>query len=395
MMKLFFVTTLLALMVTFTYAQESIFDTTEIVSPEIHEDGSVTFRLYAPEANTVQVSGDFLASQDGRPMATMQKDDKGLWSYTTDALSPELYSYNLMVDGVKTIDPSHAHTIRDVANVFNYFIIGGDDYTELYKVQQVPHGAVSYVWYTSPVVEKDRRMAVYTPPGYNNDDKDYPVFYLLHGMGGDEEAWLGLGRTAQIMDNLIAQGKAEPMIVVMTNGNVAQEAAAGMGSEGMVQPTFEHPNTMDGLFEESFADVMTYVESHYRVKDEKSNHAIAGLSMGGFHAANISRHYADRFDYIGLFSPALHIDLSGFPEAVAYQDADAKLRQQMQDGYELYWIAIGEKDFDVLLQGVDDYTAKMDGMGMGRSYESKKTEGGHTWVNWRRYLVDFTQRLFR
>lgn len=161
-------------------------------------------------------------------------------------------------------DPSNVYQIRDVATVTSIFIVGGGQ-ADLYKVNDVPHGTVSKVWYDSPSLGMRRRMTVYTPAGYENNGKArYPVLYLLHGMGGDEQAWMELGRASQILDNLIAQGKAKPMIVVMPNGNASQEAAPGETSNGLVQPQFNLPKTMDGTYETSFPEIIEYVDSHYR-----------------------------------------------------------------------------------------------------------------------------------
>jgi len=365
----------------------------QIISPEIHPDNTVTFRLNAPNATTVTLSGDWMTSEGFRRVTKeMVKGPDGIWNYTTEALSPELYTYSYNVDGISMKDPSYAHTIRDVANVMNYFIIGGGDYSDLYKVNKVKHGTVSYPWYDSPTSGKVRRIAVYTPAGYENSRENYPVLYLMHGIGGDEEAWLGLGRTAQIMDNLIAQGKAKPMIVVMPNGNISQEAAPGEGSEGFVTPSFMLPNTMDGKFEESFKDIIQFVESSYRVKTAKEYRAIAGLSMGGYHTCYVSQNYPGTFDYMGLFSPALNNKPEDHPESPAYQDLDRKLMEQKNNGYKLYWIAVGKNDVGILVQGIQDFRGKMDKIGM--KYDYVLTDGGHTWKNWRVYLSDFAQKLF-
>ncbi len=371
-------------------AQQALFEESQIISPEIHSDNTVTFSLNAPDALSVSIAGGWLANGES---VEMTKGENGIWAYTTESLSPELYSYSFTVDGVKTIDPNQAHVQRDVANISNYFIIDGDEYADLYVVDQVPHGTVSYPWYNSPTVNKVRRIAVYTPPGYESSDKNYPVLYLMHGIGGDEIAWLGTGRAAQILDNLIAEGKAEPMIVVMPNGNVAQEASPGNGSEGLTVPSFNLPNTMDGKFEESFKDIMDFVENTYRVKTDKANRAIAGLSMGGYHTCYISRYHQDTFDYMGLFSAALNNKPKDYSESPAYQNLDENLKKQMDDGYKLYWIAVGRDDFQILRDGIDELKTKMDNLGM--EYEYLETDGGHTWNNWRNYLSIFAQRLFK
>ena len=378
-------------------AQEALFGAQQITSPEIHENSTVTFRIFAPSASTVQVTGDFLPTvkmetpmgeMDGPGKAELTKDDKGIWSFTSEVLSPELYSYSFIVDGLKTTDPNNPFLIRDVASVTNVFIVG-EGQAALYRVKDVPHGTVARRWYDSPGLGMDRRLTIYTPPGYEQSNEEFPVLYLLHGAGGDEEAWIALGRTAQIMDNLIAQGKAKPMIVVMPNGNVIQDAAPGEGNEGMYKPAFMIPKTMDGTYEGSFKDIIKFVETNYQVKADKAHRAIAGLSMGGYHTMHISRYYPNTFDYMGLFSAAI------MPREDAtsnvYSDIDGTLKTQMDNGYKLYWIAIGKTDF--LYDANKEYRAKLDDMGM--PYEYVESEGGHIWRNWRVYLTQFAPQLFQ
>ncbi|HPR33270.1 MAG TPA: alpha/beta hydrolase-fold protein, partial [Prolixibacteraceae bacterium] len=273
------------------------------------------------------------------------------------------------------------------ASVFDIFIVGGGS-GDYYRVQDVPHGSVTRCWYPSPGNNMTRRITIYTPPGYGHSRQKYPVLYLLHGMGGDEEAWIALGRTAQILDNLIAQGKAEPMIVVMTNGNVAQQAAPGECPKGMYKPTMQLPHTMDGKFEETFPDVLAFIENNYRVKRNKASRAIAGLSMGGFHALHISRYYPNTFDYIGLFSAAILPGQNVLSKV--YEQMDETLTAQMKNGYQEYWIGMGKTDF--LYQAGEEYRAKLDSLGMNYTYY--ETEGGHTWTNWRVYLTKFVSLLF-
>jgi enterochelin esterase family protein len=379
------------------YAQQSLWGGPQIVSPEVHDDFSVTFRLQAPDADTVMITGDFLPTEkmntrwgeiDVPGRALLTKNDEGIWSFTSKPLESDLYSYSFIVDGLTTTDPNNVYKIRDVASVFDIFIVGGGK-GDLYSVKDLSHGTVARRWYYSPGNEMQRRITIYTPPGYENNRKKYPVLYLLHGMGGDEEAWITLGRTSQILDNLIAQGKAEPMIVVMPNGNVAQQAAPGESPKGLYKPTMQLPNTMDGKFEETFPDVIKFIESNYRVKAKKEYRAIAGLSMGGFHSLHISRYYPNTFDYIGLFSAAILPDQK--VESVVYKNIDETLKDQMDNGCELYWIGIGKSDF--LYENVKDYCAKLDSMGMDYTYV--ETEGGHTWANWRVYLSTLAPLLFK
>ena len=220
-------------------AQEKLFQSANVQSPVINSDGTVTFNIFAPKAIKVEVTGDFLPTQpidipgygkyDAPGVAQLKEGQNGVWSYTTDKLAPEMYSYTFNIDGLTGVkDPANIYVNRDIVSFTNIFIVSDEkgDKGDLYKVNEVPHGNLSKVWYPSPTLKMQRRMTVYTPAGYDKGGK-YPVLYLLHGAGGDENAWSELGRAAQILDNLIATGKAKPMIVVMPNGNPNCQAAPG------------------------------------------------------------------------------------------------------------------------------------------------------------------------
>lgn len=381
------------------FAQQSLWGGQKIVSPEIHPDNTVTFRFFAPKAIKVQVTGDFLPPQkietqygkmDVPGVADLKEGKGGVWEYTTpEPLPSELYNYTFIVDGLtNVIDPNNVYVSRDVASLFNIFIIKGGC-GDLYSVNKVPHGSLTQRWYNSLTLGYDRRITIYTPAGYETSGKRYPVLYLLHGMGGDEEAWITLGRTVQIMDNLIAEGKAKPMIVVMPNGNVDQEAAPGESSLGLYKPHTDLPRTMEGSMESSFPDIMKFVESNYRVDKKKSARAIAGLSMGGYHSLHISKEYPDKFDYVGLFSAAI---LPG-KEATSpiYADLEGKLAKQFSKAPQLYWIAIGKTDF--LYKANEEYRALLDKNHYPYIY--RESEGGHIWRNWRIYLSEFVPMLFK
>lgn len=371
------------------FSQQSLFGGQEIISPEVKNDNTVTFRVLAPDASEVKLSGDWMPAEGWTPgSVAMKKGENGIWSFTTEVLSPELYSYSFSVDGFKTTDPNNPFLVRDVANVMNIFIIGGGQ-ADLYKVNDVPHGTVTRRWYDSPGLKMDRQITIYTPPGYETSKEKYPVLYLLHGAGGDEEAWSTLGRAAQIMDNLIAKGKAKPMIVVMPNANVTQDAAPGAGSLGYYKPQFMAPKTMDGTYEATFPDIMKFVENNYRVKADKADRAIAGLSMGGYHSLHISRYYPNTFDYVGLFSAAILPNQNVTHEV--YNDIDGTLKKQMENGYKLYWIGMGKTDF--LYKSGEEYLAKLDELGM--KYIYRESDGGHIWKNWRVYLSEFAPQLFQ
>ena len=366
-------------------AQQALWGGSKLISPEIHENKTVTFRIKAPKAVKVQVLGDFLS----KGVADLVENKEGVWEYTTpEPLAPELYSYAFVVDGLKVNDPNNVYMIRDVATVNNIFIVGGER-ADLYKVNKVPHGSVAKVWYHSPSLGIDRRMTVYTPAGYETSGKRYPVFYLLHGMGGDENAWSELGRAAQILDNLIAQGKAEPMVVVMTNGNADLEAAPGESSLGYMPPTTRLGKTMEGSFETHFPEVVKFIDKNYRTKANKKNRAIAGLSMGGFHSLHISKQYPDMFDYVGLFSAAIMPGKNA--TSPVYKDMEGKLKLQFAKKPALYWIAIGKTDF--LYKANREYRKLLDEKGY--PYEYFENEDGHIWRNWRIYLTEFTPKLFK
>ena len=363
-------------------AQQAIFERHDTRSPQFNDDGTVTLRIKAQEAQKVSIVGDCI--ENGHADLTQQD---GLWSYTTKVLPAELYNYRFYVDGAEVQDASNIERSRDVRSFMSTFIVSKEegDCGYLYQNHNVDHGDVAHVWYDSPRLGMKRRMSIYTPPGYDKG-KDFPVLYLLHGAGGDEEAWLTLGRTAQIMDNLIALGKAKPMIVVMPNGNASDDA--GPLESGIKNK--ERPKT---TYEESFADIMDYVQSHYKVRKGADNTALCGLSMGGYHTFRISMLNPGTFGYIGLYSAAVRLDRSqkSFEEQLAdHPEAAAQLKAVFDAKPHLYWIAIGKEDFlyqqnVALRQYLDKKQYR---------YEYFENEGGHIWRNWRIYLSMFAPRLF-
>jgi len=381
-----------------SFGQQALFGGQNIISPEINPNNTVTFRLQVPKAQKVQITGDFLPTEKidteygkfDKPGTVDLKEGKdGVWEYTTtESLKPELYSYSFVVDGFKTTDPNNVYLIRDVASVTNVFLIGGGR-ADLYKVNNVAHGTVARRWYNCPTLNMTRRLTVYTPAGYEASKNNYPVLYLLHGMGGDEEAWIALGRTAQILDNLIAQGKAKPMIIVMTNGNASQEAAPGESSLGFYKPNMQLQKTMEGSMESSFPDVVKFIEGNYRTVANKKGRAIAGLSMGGFHSLHISKEYPDMFDYVGLFSAAIipNKDM----KSPIYDNFDSKLKTQFSKKPKLYWIGIGKSDF--LYKANEEYRNILDKGGYKYTYY--ESEEGHIWKNWRIYLTELVPLLFK
>lgn len=406
-MKKISILTAILLIAASTFAQQALWGGQQIISPEINADNTVTFRFAAPEAKSVQITGDFLPTEkretpfgefDMPGTADLKKDENNIWKFTTpQPLPSELYSYSFIVDGLRVTDPANVFQIRDVATITNVFIIRGEKGSkgDLYSVHAVPHGTVARRWYNSPTLKEDRRITIYTPPGYESSNQSYPVFYLLHGSGGDEEAWIALGRTAQILDNLIAAGKAKPMIVVMPNGHTQNAAAPGESPREYKPAMGGGQREAVAGMEDSFGDILKFVESNYRVKKDKANRAIAGLSMGGMHTAAISAQYPDTFDYMGVFSapPIASMMRFGSPEDAEKAQAAfvQKLETQKKNGYKLYWIACGTTDF--LYNGVVESMKKMDEIGFPYTY--RESGGGHTWDNWRIYLTEFAPMLFK
>ena len=360
-------------------AQQALGPGTGLVSPEINPDHSVTFRLFAPKAVMVKLTGDFLPTR----FVDLKEGPDGVWSYTTAPLEGELYSYSFIVDGRRTMDPSNIHQNRDVATWTNIFTLSTEkgDRGWYYEVHDVPHGTLSHVWYNSPTLSSQRRLTVYTPAGYEDSPKTrYPVLYLLHGSGGDEDAWSDLGRTAQILDNLIAEGKARPMIVVMPNGVWFNQAAPG-AAVNMFQPTFANSRSQSTVeVENSFPDIMDFVEKHYRVAKGYANTAVAGLSMGGRQSCALSMRYPKKFGYVGLFSGV------ATPEG-----NEAALDAVFAAQPKLYWIGVGKDDgVRVNSLKLKDYC---DTKGFPVTYY--ESDGGHIWRNWRIYLTMFAQKIFK
>ena len=356
-----------------------------IKSAEILPDNSVIFRLLSKDAGTIAVSGDWMPGFG--TSVPMVKNDTNLWSLTVGPLKPELYSYTFLIDGVRVIDPNNPQVKRDGSRNESMFMIPGAE-SDLYTVKNVPHGTLTKVWYESPTLKLTRRMYVYSPAGYEDNQVKYPVFYLLHGGGGDEDAWTTLGRTCQIMDNLISQGKAKPMIVVMPNGNPGQAAAF---TDAPVVQAVSAPYDMGmGLFEESMVkDIIPYVESHYRVIADRDNRALAGLSMGGMQTLTLTGNYPYMFGYIGVMSMGL-VDVSTMglkPDP----DQDTKFEALKNSGYKLYWVGVGKDDF--LYKSVQSLRTSLDKHGLKYTY--RESTGGHSWANWRIYLSEFAPQLFR
>ncbi len=359
----------------------------------LHTDGSVVFTYDHKEATKAEVVVDNKAY-------AMQRNDKGVWEATVQGLSKDLHTYLFYINGVAALDQRNPHRMRDTERSFNYFIIPGGK-GDVYDAQHVPHGTVEQVWY--PTQDgRQRRMSVYLPASYAKGDKYYPVLYLLHGSGGDELAWLELGRTAEILDNQIAAGRCKEMIVVMPNGNMYQDASPAYYSQQVPYSLVEA--RYKGEMEAGFSDIIAFTERNYRTITKKHSRAIAGLSMGGYHTMHISHYYNQMFDYVGLFSATMacfpHKDhgtkdvvLSFAPTKDAprvYRNVEKDLARQFAAQPKLYWIAIGKDDF-LYAENVQ-YRALLDKNGY--AYEYHESAGGHSWANWREYLAMFVERVF-
>lgn len=407
--------------------------------PIINSDNSVSFFLDAPNATEVILKGSFVprksyiktesgaVTKDGSVKMTREGNR---WTYTTSPLPSEFYTYAFEVDGKPQIDKNNKNVIRDIADSLNYFVIE-NGIADNYVVKNVPHGTVKKVWYPSTLEGMNqRRMTVYLPSSYTtNKNKRFPVLYLLHGSGGDENSWSDGGRAIQILDNMIASGQCEPMIVVMPNGNVNIAAAPGEDPNNPnIEPSANNTSSMLGKIESVFMkEVVNYVDNNFRTLNNKSHRAIAGLSLGGLHTLFISLNNPQSFDYVGLFSAQTTNALNGSrisgmqkigdkwnqlkenipfigggsvdraiskytsDELSIYDNIDIKLKYQFKTPPKLYYIAVGRDDFVKKLN--DDFRKKL--RSKGYQFYYNETDGAHTWDNWRKYLVDFLPRLFK
>lgn len=359
----------------------------QIVSPVISDDNTVTFNVYSKNAQTVAINGSWIGKA-----IEMTKADQGVWSVKVGPLEPSIYHYNIIVDGISILDPANPKAMRDGTRYTSLLILPGEG-SKLFEVNNVPHGSLTKVWYNSPTLGLYRRMYVYTPAGYEDNKEKFPVLYLLHGGGGDEDAWTSLGRANYILDNLISQGKAKPMIVVMTNGNPDQTASLTDIKTGTAVTDPAKLGMASEKFPESLVkDVIPYIESHFRVIPNSANRAIAGLSMGCLHTQIAAMNNPELFQYIGLFSLGLHFndDLRAVTNKWLVPAYDNNL-ERLRANYKLFYIAVGKEDF--VYEGVVALRKKLDDKNF--KYVYNETGGGHTWANWRTYLSDFAPRLFK
>ena len=347
----------------------------QVISPEV-KDGKVTFRLNANYATRVQLSGNWMPNPWGGT-EEMTKGPNGIWELTIDAPEPEIYTYNFVVDGVAVNDPLNNQVQRDGNRYLNMLFIPGER-SENYNEYDGPHGTLTYRWYDSQLLGISRRMAVYTPAGYEKNTKQkYPVLYLLHGGGGDEEAWPSMGRAVQILDNLIGKGLAVPMIVVMPNGNANQRAAQTLKlpNDGKAQGQNAYVNSLVN-------EIVPFIDKEYRTVAKADGRAIAGLSMGGGHTTSATLTYPGVFSYICPLS-------CGIRES---DELDAQLQGIKKAGYKLYWIGVGKED-----TGAYNGSLILDKhlTDNGMQHTLYVSEDAHVWKTWRLYLNTFGRLLFK
>lgn len=357
----------------------------QVVSPEVLPDHHITFRLLAPQAETVGIRGSDIPSLAG-PQATpltFTKGDNGVWEGTLGPVDPGAYRYTFVVNGVPVVDPRNPAISESNNNVWSLVVVPGSDFMD---TKNVPHGAVAAVTYYSTALEKFRRMHVYTPPGYENNQEKYPIFYLLHGAGDNDEAWTSVGRAGFILDNLIAAKKVKPMVVVMPAGHTSATFGGGRGTGAPGAAPATPPR--DEFLEDFVTDLMPYAEKHYRVLTDRPHRAIAGLSMGGAQTLNIAFSHLDKFAYIGVFS-------SGIIGREGAQDWEknhlAMLdNASMKKGLKMVWFSTGSAD--QLIPRSKETVAMLKKHGFNASFE--ESPGAHTWINWRNYLNEFAPQLF-
>lgn len=355
----------------------SMWNQKPVISPEIQND-SVTFRLKADYATIVKLSGTWMPNPWGGTI-DMTRGENNVWEVKIPCPEPEIYTYNFVVDGVSVNDPQNVMVQRDGSRYLSMLLVDGER-TENYRAAD-KRGTVSHPWYDSAILGINRRLTVYTPYGYETSKKTrYPVLYLLHGAGGDEEAWSSMGRTAQILDNLIEKGLAEPMIVVMPNGNPNQQAAQTFGLP-TTELDWRNPENRNLYVRSLVEEIVPFIEKNYRTVAKKSHRAIAGLSMGGGHTIAATGMYPHVFDYI--------CPLSMGSEKSA--ELDKQLQGIKKAGYKLYWLACGNTDF--LFQQANTLDEALTENGLEHTYFV--SEGGHTWDNWRLYLNTFAPLLFK
>ncbi len=342
-------------------------------SPEVQSDGRIAFRFRAPNAKEVLLRLDV-----GKPVP-MQKDDEGVWSVTTEPLEPDFYEYAFEADGVALVDPLNSHIVPNLLSNNSEVHVPGPP-SLAWEVNEVPHGIIHRHFYKSAVADEQRDYYVYTPPGYDPKAKTlYPVLYLHHGFSDDARAWVAVGRAHVIVDNLIAQGKVKPLVIVMPVGYGLPVSVALKRSRTQE----ERRQNMEKFRDVLLTEILPRVEKEYKVATDRNSRAIAGLSMGGAESLSIGLNTLDRFAWIGAFSPGgLGDDLDQ-----RFPSLDERANSQLR----LLWMACGTADG--LIEPYRRFGQWLDGKRIKRT--AIETPGAHTWHLWRRNLAEFTPMLFR
>jgi enterochelin esterase family protein len=346
----------------------------------------IYFRIYAPQANRVLLTGTDIPGINLGMEMTKRAD--GVWEVLVGPLEAGAYRYNYNVDGISVIDPRNPLTSQSNVNTWSLFYLPGSNFMD---TRDVPHGAVAEVTYYSKSLNRFRRMHVYTPPGYESGKGRYPIFYLLHGVFDCDEAWTSVGRAGFILDNLIAEKKVKPMVVIMPAGHTGPFRFGPPGTNSL-RPAFEE------FIQDFMNDIMPYAEKHYRVYTDRQHRAIAGLSMGGAQTLNAAFANLDLFGYIGVFSSGIFelaapITPGGTDSGPRWEDTyqAALTDTQLKKGLKLFWFATGIEDFLIETSRAT--------VAMLKKYQFEviyhETPGAHTWINWRNYLKEFSQLLFQ
>jgi enterochelin esterase-like enzyme len=347
----------------------------QLPEPDVHSDNTVTFLFRAPNVKQVELA------LEGAKSIPMQRDAQGIWTLTTAPLTPDFYGYAFVADGVSLIDPSNPLMKPNLLNTESQVHVPGPPSLP-WEVGRVPHGTVHHHFYKSGIVGDERDLHVYTPPGYDpRATQTYPVLYLLHGFSDDASGWTAVGRAHVILDNLIAQKKAKPMIVVMPLGYGAPEMVA-LGFGAFAHAELRQRN-FDRFSQALLAEVIPQVEATYLVASDRNSRAIAGLSMGGSESLLTGLNAIDKFAWIGAFSSGgLTEDFSS-----EFPTLDSKANQQLR----ALWIACGTDDHLIDLNRKFRSWLKSKGV----QHSDIETPGAHTWMVWRRNLADFAALLFR
>lgn len=360
-----------------------------IKSPEVTAN-EITFRFNSPKARTVQVATSW-NNYDPSKVVMLQGPD-GIWTVTLPLPAPELYTYTFVVDGMSTLDPVNVFVQRDGSRYLNAIIIEGG-YADVYKECPKP-GNLEQVWYYSAENDMTRRLYVYTPNGYDhkNTKKKYPVLYLLHGGGGDEDAWSTLGRTCQILDNLIAEEKAEPMLVVMPNGNPNQYAAQTLGIP--VKENVRKYESGYNNYSSLPADILPFIDKRYNTIANRKGRAVAGLSMGGGQSFFLAFNNIDKFANVGVFSAGLiGATALGLPPFDAEATVPGIFTNPTKfNKFDVIYLSCGEQDKRI--EGMSEFYSNISEKGY-KGVHWEQYPGGHEWKVWRRNLTSFVQLIFK